>query len=96
MPKRTLYGSKQLSIIEGFKNYIIKCSYKELEQDILNNPNYIYDILPVSYITGINDILTKKINKIKISNPDWFEVNNFSINKLNKFVKQFNNSLKNK
>ena len=96
MPKRTLYGSKQLSIIEGFKNYIIKCSNQELEQDILNNPNYIYDILPVSYITGINDILTKKINKIKISNPDWFEVNNFSINKLNKFVKQFNNSLKNK
>ena len=87
MPKRTIYGVKVMTSIEGFKKFILTSTDEELKRVFDLNDNYFYEALAYCNVLGITEELLKKTNKIKIQKPDWFEsFDSFTITK-------FNNSL---
>ena len=84
MPKRTKYGVKELSKVEALKDYIEKIDTMDLEKNIKDNHNYVYDLLPYCYLTGESDILIEKSAMLKIKKPKWLEdKSEFEINKFN-------------
>ena len=87
MPKRTIYGVKVMTGIEGFKEFILTSTDEELKRVFDLNENYFYEALAYCNVLGITEEFLKKTNKIKIQKPDWFEsFDSFTITK-------FNNSL---
>lgn len=47
-----------------------------------DNPNYLYDILPYSYILGIESVVFNKLKKLNIEDPKWYKIDNFTYRKL--------------
>ena len=73
MRKRTDYGNEIFEKIEGLKYFIINCTKEELEEMILENPNYFYDILPYAYSLNLEKIWIAKFKQISIKPVDWYE-----------------------
>lgn len=82
MPKRTIHGTRLYSKIEGLKKYLNEVSDKELKLVLKDNPNYLYDILPYSYILGIESVIFNKLKKLNIEEPKWYKIDNFTYRKL--------------
>lgn len=82
MPKRTIHGTRLYSKIEGLKKYLNEVSDKELKLVLKDNPNYLYDILPYSYILGIESVVFNKLKKLNIEEPKWYKIDNFTYRKL--------------
>ena len=82
MPKRTIHGTRLYSKIEGLKKYLNEVSDKELKLVLKDNPNYLYDILPYSYILGIESVIFNKLKKLNIEDPKWYKIDNFTYRKL--------------
>lgn len=82
MPKRTIHGTRLYSKIEGLKKYLNEVSDKELKLVLKDNPNYLYDILPYSYILGIESVIFNKLKKLNIEAPKWYKIDNFTYRKL--------------
>lgn len=82
MPKRTIHGTRLYSKIEGLKKYLNEVSDKELKLVLKDNPNYLYDILPYSYILGIESVVFNKLKKLNIEDPKWYKIDNFTYRKL--------------
>lgn len=87
MAKRTTYGTKLIKNIEGFKDYIINVPKEELNTE----DEYINNLLPYTYILGINDILFNKIDNINIK---WLKtVDKWSNKKIDNFFNKINKSI---
>lgn len=87
MPKRTLYGTKEYTKIEGFKLFIKELSNKELDSILELNNNYLYDILPYSYMFKLSDPVLRKLKERKAQEPSWFVLkDSFSIQKLHNAI----------
>jgi len=87
MPKRTRYGTKELSKIEGLKRYLSTSDSTDLEVNIKDNKNYIYDLLPYTYIFGESDLLIEKARKIDVKKPKWLETEeDFNIEDIDKLI----------
>ena len=91
MPKRTIHGTRLYSKIEGLKKYLNEVSDKELKLVLKDNPNYLYDILPYSYILGIESVVFNKLKKLNIEEPKWYKIDNFTYRKLFNFINRLIN-----
>lgn len=79
MPKRTMEGTKLYNKILGFKDNFKKLKNNELDKE------YLYDILPISYILGFSSDVYEKLNELKIDKPNWYSsIGRYSHNKLNR------------
>lgn len=73
MPKRTIYGSKLYSKMEGYKLFITTCKTEEVNEVLETNPDYYYENIEYYYFYRVKDIVAKKF---KNSEPcKWFETN---------------------
>jgi len=72
MPKRTPYGNEMLGKIRGFKNFLELAEKPKLEELVLQDPSYFYNILPYTYVLGVSDIWIKKFEVIALQPPDWY------------------------
>lgn len=70
---RTDYGNEMLGKILGFKKYLETVEKEELNNNVLKNPNYFYDILPYAYVLGISDIWINKFEDIILKPTYWYE-----------------------
>lgn len=87
MPKRTLYGTKEYTKIEGFKLFINELTNKELDSIMELNSNYLYDILPYSYMFKLSDIVLRKLKERNTEEPSWFVLKDtFSVQKLHNAI----------
>ncbi len=94
MPKRTLYGTKEYTKIEGFKLFINELSNKELDSILELNDNYLYDILPYSYMLGVSDKVFKKLKEYSVKEPSWFILKDkYTHQKLNNAINRLKNIL---
>ncbi len=58
MPKRNAYGNEMLGKIKGFKRFLDTVEKDRLEKLIMQDSNYIYNILPYAYVLDVsNDII---------------------------------------
>lgn len=70
--KRTEYGINILGRILGFKEFLKKCEKNKLEELVLKEPKYFYNILPYTYVLGISNKWIKKFESISVEPPDWY------------------------
>ena len=62
---------KDLGQIYGFANNILLVHEDRLKVLLKDNPSYFYDILPYTYVLGINKEFTKKFENIALNPPEW-------------------------
>lgn len=72
MPKRTPYGIEMLGRLEGFRNFLEVAEKQQLEQLVMQDPQYFYRILPYTYVLGVSDKWIKKFEAINLQAPDWY------------------------
>jgi len=57
--KRTILGKQQLGEILGLRQYLRKISNAQLQQILLNNPNYYYNLAPYALALGVDRAFTR-------------------------------------
>ena len=72
MPRRTEYGIKMLGRINGFRNFLMVAEKDELEQLVMEDPEYYYKILPYTYVLGVSDTWIRKFEVIQMTAPTWY------------------------
>lgn len=75
MPKRSAYGNELLGKIKGFKNFLEAAEKPMLEELVMQDPAYFYNILPYTYVLGVSDKWIKKFEVIALQAPDWYAGN---------------------
>ena len=87
MPQRTIYGNKLLARIEGFKIFLEEVEKNQLENIIIDNQNYFYEMLPYAYALNVFDIWMEKFEWIDIKPPEWYCFNeNFNVRSFRIFM----------
>ncbi len=93
LPKRTPYGTEMLGKIRGFKNFLQTARKEELEEMVMQNPTYFYDILPYTYVLDVSDKWIKKFESISLQEPTWYDSPNaFSTMTFGSFINSTMNS----
>lgn len=87
--KREEKATKYYERIRGFKDYIENVEKDKINELVLENPNYFYDILPYAYVLGVSDKWSKNFESIAVEPPTWYSGTNFDTFN----VVSFNNSL---
>lgn len=70
MKRKTEYGEKISSQIEGFRNFLITAEKSKLEALVEENPNYFYNILPYTYALNVSKKWIKKFEDIPVPDVD--------------------------
>lgn len=97
MPKRSIYGTKQYSKIASVKEFLTNLSNSELDNVLEINPNYLYDILPYSYLLESEDIVFKKLKEYNTKKPTWYILNGeYTPQKFNNSLNRLYENIKNK
>ena len=85
MKKRTEYGTEMLGKIQGFKYFLETAEKPQLEELVMKEPEYFYNILPYTYVLGVPNKWMKKFEDIALEAPRWYYVyvafDNHSFNK---------------
>lgn len=72
VPRRTDKSHANLEKITSFRNFLNTAEKSRLEQLVLENPKYFYNILPYAYVLGVSDKWVSKFEGIAIEPPDWY------------------------
>lgn len=70
MERKTEYGQQIKSKIAGFRDFLIKVEKNQLEDLVLKNPKYFYEILPYTYVLGISKKWISKFENIPMPKKD--------------------------
>lgn len=70
--QRTPEGHRILQHITGFKLFLETAEKEKLEELVLDDPKYFYDILPYAYVLGVSDKYMEKFEDIAIPPPTWY------------------------
>lgn len=87
LPKRTPYGNQMLGKLKGFKNFLETVEKDRLEQLVMQDPSYFYNILPFTYVLGVSDKWIKKFETISLQQPYWYDSSTgFNVISFNSFI----------
>lgn len=73
MPKRTKKGTKIIAQLESLKLFIDTSTKEEINSVIEVNEEYIYEIIPYTYLFNNENILKEKMTTEKINGPKWLK-----------------------
>lgn len=93
MPKRTIYGTKVYSKIEGFKLYLEELRDEDLKALLDQSPDYLIDILPISYILDEGQLVINKMKKQKKSSPEWYKIDDYTPTRLHNSIMRLKNKI---
>lgn len=79
MSDRTKYGNKVYKKINSYKNYLISCDDSIIDEEMKNNKNCLYDILPYTLVLGISEEWIDRFKNKNVSKPSWYDVDNFKL-----------------
>ncbi|WP_461811671.1 DUF2207 domain-containing protein [Faecalimonas sp.] len=78
MKRKTKYGEEISARIKGFKNFLEKVEKPKLEELVMENPSYFYDILPYTYVLNISKKWINKFEDIQIPKQDMGTLNYYN------------------
>lgn len=86
--KRTPYGIEILGKLRGFKNFLETAEKEQLEDLVMQNPEYFYNILPYTYALGVSDKWINRFETIALQAPNWYDSyhGGFSIHSFGNFM----------
>lgn len=94
--RRTEYGTEMLGRIQGFKNFLEMAEKPRLEQLVMEDPEYFYNILPYTYALGVSSKWMKKFEDIALEAPHWYYgYTSFSTRSFNSFMNSTYSSISN-
>lgn len=97
MPRRTIFGTRQYSKIDSFKNFIWANNKKDFDIVTSKNENYLLNILAPSYVLNLEKDIFIKMKEYNQSEPTWFELKDeFTVQKFNNSIDRLYNNLKEK
>ena len=70
--KRNDYGNEILGKLRGFKTFLENVEKNKLEELVLDDPHYFFNILPFTYVLGVSKKWIKKFEGIAMPEPDWY------------------------
>lgn len=73
MPKRTKKGTKIIAQLESLKLFIDTSTKEEINSVVEVNEEYIYEIIPYTYLFNNENILKEKMTTEKITGPKWLK-----------------------
>ena len=81
MGRKTKYGEKITARVNGFREFLIKVEKEKLEELVLEDSRYFYNILPYSYVLNVSKKWVKKFENIKFPEVDMgnFDYNDSSV-----------------
>lgn len=93
--KRNRYGNEMLGKIQGFKQFLEVVEKPRLEQLVMENPEYFYNIMPYAYVLGVSKKWINKFEDLAIEAPNWYKDNSsdFSIHSFENFMNSTYNSM---
>ncbi len=74
MPKRTLYGSKIYGKVEGLRVFIDTGDKEDLDLALKKNKNYLYELLPFSYVLKNDNKVFDWFKNTEVSKPSWYKL----------------------
>ena len=87
MPKRTKKGTYIYSEIESLRLFIETAKQEELKRVLELDNQYIYSILPYTYLLEDTAIIKKQFKPFRIVRPIWYESKNITnINEIYKKI----------
>ena len=87
LPKRTEYGREMLGKLKGFKNFLETAEKETLEDMVMKDPEYFYNILPYAYVLGVSSKWISKFESINLRAPNWLDSTSpFDIHTFNTFM----------
>lgn len=87
MKNRTPYGQEMYEKINSFKLFLESASKEELNELLLKNPNYFYDMIPYAYSLNVYDRWIKKVDGLFLQPPSWYSgYDEFNIKEFLKFI----------
>lgn len=85
--KRTDYGLEMLSKIKGFKMFLENVEKDKINELVMENPEYFYEVLPYTYVLDISDKWIEQFESIITKEPNWYVGNgSFNVSSFNSFV----------
>ncbi len=94
--RRTEYGREMLGKIQGFKKFLEMAEKPRLEQLVMEDPEYFYNILPYTYALGVSSKWIKKFEDIALEAPHWYYgYTSFSTRSFNSFMNSTYSSISN-
>lgn len=85
--KRTKYGTEMLGKILGFKQFLEIAEKPKLEELVMEDPEYFYNILPYTYVLGVSNTWMKKFEDIALQAPSWYYgYTDFDVHSFNSFM----------
>lgn len=96
MLKKTPFGNKLYSEVKGFEDFLKKVENPQIEVLMREEVDYVNKVLPYAVAAGVSNEFLKKMKKLMLSLPSWYEGNNnfASFNKtINSSVKSLSTSL---
>ena len=92
MPKRTIYGTKIISKIDGLKLFLKDHTKEERERVLEVNKNYFYEILPYAYSFGLEKYVLEILKDMP--EPKFYKIHDgYSVTKLNNSIKRLKDYL---
>ena len=97
MPKRTIHGTKLYGKIEDVKNFIWANNKKDFDIVLTKEKDYFVNLLPYSYILGLDDEIIRLLKEYDMKKPSWYDTNgDFTIQKFVNSVGRLKQTLKTK
>ena len=62
---------RMLGKIKGFKNFLETAEKSKLEELVMQNPEYFYNLLPYTYVLGVSNKWIEKFEDIALEAPHW-------------------------
>lgn len=72
MPQRTVYGTRIMNELLGFRNFILTAEKDRLERLIDENSTYYYDVLAYALVMNVSDKWADKFKDITLEPPTWY------------------------
>ena len=73
MTNRTKKGTKIIAQLESLKLFIDTSTKEEMNNVIDVNQEYVYEIIPYTYLFANEEALKEKLATEKLTNPKWLK-----------------------